>query len=318
MKSHTRKLSPRNVMKKISSNGRDPGWWLKIYRNTIMEMKNSMKNCSSFLDKEWDFLIVLDACRHDLFESRFYSMNKIPFSHSFSYTESRGSHTNEFLRDNFYGADRKTLESIIYITANPQVDRFLGKSVKICPVWLNGWSDEHGTVTPESMYFHTLETIKKHREYGKRFIIHFMQPHSPFIGGGLDVKDTRGAKLREHVMNRRVVDEGKCVWDLLEEGSLSRKDVIEAYKKNLDVVSPYVMRLLNVLGGTIVVTSDHGNCIGERMSVFAPFKVYGHPERCRMKPLVKVPWLEVRKDVKTDYTAIEKELIRMRLSGLKY
>lgn len=44
--------------------------------------------------------------------------------------------------------------------------------------------------------------------------------------------------------------------------------------------------------GTTVVTSDHGNHLGEFATPF-PIRLYGHPEGIRTPELIRVPWLVV-------------------------
>jgi membrane-anchored protein YejM (alkaline phosphatase superfamily) len=62
----------------------------------------------------------------------------------------------------------------------------------------------------------------------------------------------------------------------------------EAYARNLEIVLSHVSDLLEALQGTIVVTSDHGERLGEggRFS-------HGHGLRDRL--LLEVPWLVTRR-----------------------
>jgi hypothetical protein len=71
--------------------------------------------------------------------------------------------------------------------------------------------------------------------------------------------------------------------------------VRRAYRANLEAALPAVGRLLDGLDGRVVVTSDHGNCVGERAWP-VPIREWGHPEGIYVRPLVAVPWLVVEGD----------------------
>jgi hypothetical protein len=45
-----------------------------------------------------------------------------------------------------------------------------------------------------------------------------------------------------------------------------------------------------LISGKVVVTSDHGNYVGERASPI-PIREYGHPRGLYDRPVVCVPWL---------------------------
>ena len=73
--------------------------------------------------KVFDNLIILDACRYDLFEAEIKNFN---IKGKLEYRISRGSNTGYFLRENFEHKDlQPILKEIIYITANPLVNVYL-------------------------------------------------------------------------------------------------------------------------------------------------------------------------------------------------
>jgi hypothetical protein len=61
-----------------------------------------------------------------------------------------------------------------------------------------------------------------------------------------------------------------------------------AYKENLRHVLKNVEDLLEIINGKTVITSDHGNLIGDRLSPI-PVRGYGHPSGLRAPELVKDP-----------------------------
>ena len=78
------------------------------------------------LNEDWDNLIILDACRFDFFKT---IIKKSSIEGKLESRISRGAHTTSFLIQNFRG---KKCDDIIYITANPYVDKlFKGKFYKI-------------------------------------------------------------------------------------------------------------------------------------------------------------------------------------------
>ena len=74
-----------------------------------------------------------------------------------------------------------------------------------------------------------------------------------------------------------------------------REQVLAAYRENLDLVLPHVEALLETLSGKSVVTSDHGNLVGER-GFPIPIRMYGHPRGLHHEELLSVPWLESERD----------------------
>lgn len=76
-----------------------------------------------------------------------------------------------------------------------------------------------------------------------------------------------------------------------------QKEVWEAYRGNLKLVIEEENKLTEELEGKVVLTSDHGNCIGK-------YGIYAHPPGLRVKELVKVPGV-VLKDTEKKIEGIE-------------
>ncbi|MFA9416670.1 hypothetical protein [Natrinema sp. HArc-T2] len=234
-------------------------------------------NGVNVVDEDWDTLLILDACRYDMFESQHNLPGRLVKR------ESRGSHTTEFLVANF-GNER--LHDIVYVTASPQLhrwrDRIDAEFHAVVNVWREeGWSDKHGTVRPETMAEHVHEATEQYPN--KRIIGHFLQPHYPFIGAGENLNPRTFGNEEET---------GRDIWNELRTGNtaVSAATVWDAYRRNLDIVLPVVRDLLSELSGRTVVTSDHGNMIGERSSPL-PITEWGHPPGTYTAELVSVPWL---------------------------
>lgn len=58
------------------------------------------------------------------------------------------------------------------------------------------------------------------------------------------------------------------------------------YKANLDIVLKFVDRLTEELSGRVVITSDHGELLGER-------GLWLHPRETDIPMLRNVPWFKV-------------------------
>jgi hypothetical protein len=225
------------------------------------------------MSKDWDNLIILDACRYDLFQSCNTIQGELDSIYSI------GSHTGEFLEKTFGG---KEYLDTIYVTATPQarlhgVDNSVLKCVHL---WEDDWHEELRTVTAEDV---AAKARMLQDEYpNKRLIIHFIQPHYPFIGPtGRDLphRTVSGEGLTAD-------DSTPSIWDRLENGDYDSETVWKAYKENLEIILPTISGFVDDLNGKTVITSDHGN-------VFGKFGIYGHPGGVFLSDLVEVPWLVV-------------------------
>ncbi len=231
---------------------------------------------TAVLEEDWDSLVVLDACRYDTFERH----NTLPGE--LSRRESRGSNTVEFLRGNFAG--RELLDTV-YVTANPQFRRHHDDLETtfhaVVDVWReDGWHEELGTVLPETTTEYGRRAAERYPE--KRLIVHYMQPHYPFVDAE---RNYDGGQLEDP-------EDGTSFWRRMRmnELELPVDRLREAYADNLKLALPHVRELLATLDGRSVVTADHGNMFGERC-VPIPIRGWGHPQGIYTEELVSVPWL---------------------------
>jgi hypothetical protein len=246
-------------------------WWLRraaIYGAIGPYTRVTTGEGLDVVPADWDTLVVLDACREDLFRSvvdtdRFDAYRAVT---------SRGSATVEWLRANFAGRD---CGDTVCVTANPYTSRLAPDAFhELVPVWETEFSDQHGTVPPDRVTARALEAAREYPD--KRLVVHYMQPHHPFLDA--DWGD-------EYFHNPRA----PTPWELLEAGVRSEQAVQDAYRQNLARAWPAVERLLDGLEGHTVVTSDHGNLLGESLDPF-PVAGYGHSIGLHVPELVEVPW----------------------------
>jgi hypothetical protein len=245
------------------------------------------------LKENWNYLILLDACRYDYFKK--YNNIKGKLEKKIS----PGAMTWEWVMKNFPGY----YEDIVYISSTPCISqhqlkfytnafwkflrhkninwRGINHFYKIEPVWDYGWNDKLGTVHPREVNKAALKAIQKYPD--KRMVIHYLQPHGPwigedgFIGEGATI-DTFFEGLSPAGLFTNAVQFGDNASEIFR----------KAYIGNLKLVLKYVKELIPHLKGKIVVTADHGETLGEK-------GIFSHPEFVYVKELVEVPWLVIEK-----------------------
>ncbi len=217
---------------------------------------------------DWDTLVILDACRYDAFRAR----SELPGD-----TErrvSRGSMTPEWVRANF--ANRR-LHDTVYVTANGNYARVADEIDAELHRVVGLWEDEHrvgpddAVLLPETVTEAAVDAYEQHPN--KRLLVHYVQPHYPYVGP----------------TGRERFDPTETLTSLASAGDLSSLPVRQAYRENLDLVLSEVERLLETVEGRTVVTSDHGELLGERLWP-VPMRDYGHPGGIYVEDLVTVPW----------------------------
>lgn len=223
---------------------------------------------------DWKNLVILDGCRHDIY----MDVTGVEDSRI-----SAGSMSQDYIERNFSDGD---WSDVVYITANPffashKFKELTGKEPEevfhtIFHTYMDKWDDENNTVMPESVAEDAKTAEKLFPE--KRKIVHFMQPHHPFVEA--DLVDVGFADI---------LDEEKTTheWEMAEEGKISHREVLDAYKQNLEFVMSQAEELLDSISGKTIITADHGNYMGEN-------GFYGHPRNRNEKALRKVP-MDVRK-----------------------
>jgi hypothetical protein len=234
-------------------------------------------------EEDWDKLVILDACRYDIFE-QYHS-----FDGRLGSRISRASTTKEFIRANFSGESRLDLS---YVSANGwygklhnDIDSEVYDFVFCERKAYNGSVPHPETVTDRAIDY------VEDDDFQKRLIVHYLQPHEPYF-------DEVGNELFSLESMNPVT---------LRQIGRTREQITDAYIQNFKLVSKHVERLLAHLEGKTVITADHGELLGERMSP-VPSRWYGHPESVYVEPLIRVPWLVIDSDDRRPITAAEEPL----------
>lgn len=279
---------------------------------------SKLKSQKNLINKrDWDCLIVLDACRYDYFEKVYRDYLK----GNLQKVISPGSYTIDWLKGTF--GDKKYNDTI-YVSGNPYINSegvdLVGFDasehfVKVIDVWNKYWDEKLKTVHPK--YVGKSTRLAKARYPDKKLIAHFMQPHYPYLSigpmekglsdhvarikRGEEEKDLIG-KVREFagniaikvlgewrvrkltkIMNLRPLGEMELVAQKHGKGGLRK-----AYEENLRAVLEEAAKIANRLPGKIIVTSDHGEKLGENGH-------YSHPAWDNSREIREVPWLEFNK-----------------------
>lgn len=235
----------------------------KLYYQTTKGNDYNTAGTDIFEDEDWDNLIILDACRYDAY------IDANPFDSAVESRVSAGSASPQFIRGNF---GHKTLHDVVYVSGNQ---------------WLLHLEDE---LNCELHYYHDVErdvmdgyvpspeavtdvTRRLADEFpNKRLVVHYMQPHKPYLSTHRELFTYEGALGK----TMRVSD-------------VNNHQLRTAYRANLELVLEHVQDLLPDLDGKTVISSDHGELLGERVKPFL-FNMYGHPRAIYIDPLVTVPW----------------------------
>lgn len=248
-------------------------------------LKNGDKNMFDFMNGDWDNLFILDACRADLF----IETADIETFDEYRTVFSPGSNTTmwsawHFAEDN-YG-------DVVYVTANPVVSRATPNSFhELVEVWHDpeAYDIEVCSIPPEPVSEATRRAYEKHPD--KRIVAHFVQPHIPFITKPDLIHRTEWADAQAVIPGSFDVDGEDTyfnLWNAYRAGDVSKEEVWEGYRENLEVALDSVLKLADDIPGKTVITSDHGNHVGERL--ITGRKAYGHKGDFFAHHLNEVPW----------------------------
>jgi len=269
--------------------------------------------------RDWDNLILLDACRYDYFAEQ----NTI--AGGLSAVHSKGGNSMEFIEENFL--DRE-LHDTVYVTANPHVGKLSEDIFYTVNPLLDRWEENPGTVPPSEVVDAAIEANETHGN--KRLIVHFMQPHIPYLGPTAEAcyerVDIRGYHPFTNFEEREVEQTTETNWvGAVERGLVSWEESQQAYSETLDIVLEAVGRLQTKLDGKSVVSADHGELLGEQVVPFGK-RWIGHPHGLKTEELYTVPWLEIPAEERRDtvseqpigFNRIADETVHDRLRALGY
>ena len=278
----------RHGLSEIRKNYRSVNWWRNrvivpfVFGTATRLYPNypGYGEAVRVMDEDWDVLIVLDACRADYFKQE-ADLDRFD---EYGDRISLGSHSSEWTRRNFRG---EQFGDTVYVSANPHTSLEAGGSFHhIDELWETEFDEEAGVVRPGAVRD---AAIDAHEQFpNKRLIVHFMQPHGPFLGSDIQVTDE------------------STYW--------------QAYTRNLEHVLPFVHEIIDVVTGKTVVTADHGQAYTGGVKDL--LGIGGHKPRLRVPSLIEVPWAVAegrrRKIESGTVGRAEGREVRTRLEDLGY
>ena len=230
-----------------------------------------MKNQLQLLaDTDWQALIILDACRWDYFDSVVGQGMAV---------WSPANDTKNWLC---------AIEPILakkkptYYTANPLpgkiIDQRRGNAVPLWkPLWARITKRNIPTVHPWAVTGWMLnEALRGSIRYP--IVVHYIQPHFPAIGSPPLEMGMWMSKWNEFsAASRLELRRPEVLMQGMDKDEF-RRMVRKAYKGNVELVTEAAIHLAEGLPVPSVITSDHGELLGELVDV-KQVPRYGHADR---------------------------------------
>lgn len=318
----------RYVVNEMRRHYDDAHWWReRLESRVIGPAQRALEQGETIdvMEEDWDNLMILDACRADLFEETLDIGRNGEFD-SYRRVRSPASATPEWIKRNFAG---EKFGDTVYVSGNPWVTREAPESFhEIVNIWLNEYDinpeelreasvlrdvgvEAGASILAEDVTEAAVRAHERHPD--KRLIVHYFQPHAPYIG-------LPGGERKSPEEIDPEVHPGRSLRD----GRVDGDEVWRQYRDNLAYVYHHADRCARNIGGKSVFTADHGELFGERLWPF-PIRGYAHPMYVRADPVVVVPWAERtysdRREVNdggTTTTTVDEGTVSERLRDLGY
>ncbi|WP_228842266.1 alkaline phosphatase family protein [Halococcus agarilyticus] len=257
-------------------------------------------------ERDWDALLILDACRVDALEA---VADEFDFIDDVDSIWSRGSTSQEWMAQTFTREWRDAIADTIYLVGNgfakqtfeeggrpildfnplsfPAFDVVDAADFKLLKgVWGTGHDDRLGNVPPRYITDRAIELGRD--ETSERLIVHYNQPHAPYLANAV-ATDSAPSSFESDP------------FPPLRRGELSREKAWAMYLDNLRLVLNDVELLLeNLDAERVVITADHGEAFGE-------WGQYGHPNASPLPAVRKVPWVETTASDARTHTPAEED-----------
>lgn len=287
-----------------------------VYVSMLLETATRTQIGTNVYDREWDLLIILDACRVDAIEE---VSDEYEFIESVDSIRSVGSTSFEWMPLTFTSDYAEEIAKTTYITGNPYTDAVFEQKdhppvrdaipfgptdydavnaddfARLEELWKYEQDADFNRKSPRFTTDRAISSVRTQET--EKMIVHYMYPHNPF-------------PLAEEGLQKP--------FDKLKSGAVSRETVWDLYLENLRYVLDDVELLLeNVDKDRVVITADHGEAFGE-------YGFYKHIIGCPLPCVRRVPWIRTSATDTESYQPEQEALpsqtvsVEDRLEGLGY
>jgi hypothetical protein len=260
--------------------------------------------------RDWDLLIVLDTCRVDALRAVADEFDFLPEVDSIW---SVGSTSIEWMALTFREQHAADISRTAYVNSNTYFGKVFDERLNlphiaavpfgppmsaynvVSPdtfayvdnIYEYAWEDDLGTVLPGAV---TDRAVAAGRQQdADRYVVHYMQPHTPYIG---------------------VDDRPEDVFEALKQGEYAYEEIWQMYLETLRLGLNEVKVLLdNFDAEKVVITADHGEAFGE-------WGFHSHNIACPHPSVRRVPWVETTaKDKETFEPTLESPQRKHRIQA---
>jgi hypothetical protein len=228
---------------------------------------------TSIWDRDWDLLVVLDACRPEWMvdvEEDYVFIDDIDTIHSV------GSHSKEWMSKTFDEKYSEEMKDTIYISGNHYADGLESSELAAFESAHDYGDWAYDSASPPANVVTDLAVRTARNNDWSRCIVHYMQPHKPFITRTGDRDDI---SVKEWSLAYQPYRE-------FFQGNITKNKISGGFISNLRYVLDEVQILLeNINASTAVLTSDHGQALGEN-------GLWDHSIGVKHPSMRQVPWIE--------------------------
>ncbi|RJS97461.1 sulfatase-like hydrolase/transferase [Halococcus sp. IIIV-5B] len=270
--------TPDLLRKAIANPRKVPrAFWERVGQDAALEAYRRAHRIDSqrtriheFVSNDEFALIVLDACRYDVFKrlhSRFITGDLQRVWASGRWTAEYAARTWTEYYDLTY-INSMPVNSDFYFELRGKSHRPSEHIETLVHVWEDGWDPERGTVPAETMTDTALGYASQMDDIG--LVVHYAQPHVPYIGATeiLPWNDDPTEESSQNTGMRQLLSEGQDrptqrIYNRIKNGQISVHELHRAYTDNLEYVLAEVVRLVRRLDCPVAITGDHGEHLGE-------------------------------------------------------